>query len=133
MIVFEMGKFDKSTKTRMERARARQNAIYREMERLEKDKNVSDETLIHNYTKCFTTAVRQKKYNMAIEFADLLLSYYRSYGMMSRTLSLQNQVVRIERLRHRQNLGRIADKKLQKSGGAAVMKKTATTITTQDD
>lgn len=127
-----MGKFDKSTKIRLERTRARQTAIYREMERLEKDKNVSDETLIHNYTKCFTTAVRQKKYNMAIEFADLLFSHYRSYGMLSRTLSLQNQVVRVENLRRRQALGRIGDKKLQKSGGAAVMKKTVTT-TTQDD
>jgi hypothetical protein len=125
-----MGKFDKTSKTRVECARARQTAIYREMKRLEKDKNVSDETLIHNYTKCFTTAVRQKKYNMAIEFADLLFSYYRTYGMMSRTLSLQNQVVSVERLRHRQNLGRIADKKLQKSGGAAVTKKT---VVTQDD
>ena len=133
MIVFDMGKFDKSSKARMERTRARQNAIYREMERLEKDKNVSDETLIHNYTKCFTTAVRQKKYNMAIEFADLLLSYYRTYGMLSRTLSLQNEVVRVERLRRRQAFGRIADKKLQKSGGAAALKKTATTSTTQDD
>ena len=130
MIVFEMGKFDKSTKTRMERARARQNAIYREMERLENDKNVTDETLIHNYTKCYTTAVRQKKYNMAIEFADLLLSYYRSYGMMSRTLSLQNQVVRIERLRHRQNLGRIADKKHNNPSGATFTKNV---IATQDD
>lgn len=125
-----MGKFDKTVKTRVERTKARQNAIYREMERLENDKNVNDETLIHNYTKCFTTAVRQKKYNMAIEFADLLLSYYRSYGMLSRTLSLQNQVVRVERLRHRQNLGRIGDKKLQKSGGA--LKKEAV-VTTQDD
>ena len=125
-----MGKFDKTSKTRVERARARQTAIYREMKRLEKDKNVSDETLIHNYTKCFTTAVRQKKYNMAIEFADLLFSYYRTYGMMSRTLSLQNQVVSVERLRHRQNSGRITDKKLQKYGGAAVSKKTVTT--TQD-
>jgi hypothetical protein len=122
-----MGKFDKTSKTRMEHATARQTAIYREMERLEKDKNVSDETLIHNYTKCFTTAVRQKKYNMAIEFADLLFSYYRTYGMLSRTLSLQNQLVCVERLRRRQAFGRIADKKLQKSGGAAVMKKTVAT------
>lgn len=127
-----MGKFDKSTKIRLERTRARQTAIYREMERLEKDKNVSDETLIHNYTKCFTTAVRQKKYNMAIEFADLLFSYYRSYGMLSRTLSLQNQVLRVDNLRRRQTLGRIGDKKLHKSGGGAVMKKTTTTPTTQD-
>ena len=67
---------------------------------------------------------------MAIEFADLLLSYYRTYGMLSRTLSLQNEVVRVERLRRRQAFGRIADKKLQKSGGAAALKKTATT---QDD
>lgn len=131
--VFDMGKFDKSTKARMEHLRARQTAIYREMERLEKDKNVSDETLIHNYTKCFTTAVRQKKYNMAIGFADILLSYYRTYDMMSRALSLQNQVVRIEHLRRRQNLGRIADKKRQKSGGAAAMKKTVTTTTTTQD
>lgn len=129
-----MGKFDKSTKSRVERLSVRQNAIYRETNRLEKDKNVSDETLIHNYTKCFTTAVRQKKYNMAIEFADLLFSYYRTYGMMSRTLSLQNQVVRVERLRRRQTLGRIGDKKLQKSGGAAALtKKTVATTTTQDD
>lgn len=128
-----MGKFDKSTKSRVERLSVRQNAIYRETNRLEKDKNVSDETLIHNYTKCFTTAVRQKKYNMAIEFADLLFSYYRTYGMMSRTLSLQNQVVRVERLRRRQTLGRIGDKKLQKSGGAALTKKTVATTTTQDD
>jgi hypothetical protein len=67
---------------------------------------------------------------MAIEFADLLLSYYRTYGMMSRTLSLQNQVIRVENLRRRQAFGRIADKKRQKSGGAAVLKKTAVT---QDD
>lgn len=126
-----MGKFDKTNKTCMERTKARKNAIYREMDRLEKNKNVCDETLIHNYTKCFTTAVRQKKFDMAIEFADLLFGYYRTYGMMSRTLSLQNQVVRIERLRHRQTLGRIGDKTLRNSGGAAMKKKT-TTATTQD-
>ena len=126
-----MGKFDKSTKRRLERLSVRQNAIYHETELLEKDKNVSDETLIHSYTRCFTTAVRQKKFDMAIEFADLLFGYYRTYGMMSRTLSLQNQVVRIERLRHRQTLGRIGDKTLRNSGGAAMKKKT-TTATTQD-
>jgi len=113
-----MGKFNKSTKIRLERFRARQNSIYREMERLEKDKNISDETLIHNYTKCFTTAVKQKKYNMAIEFADVLFSYYRTYGMFSRTVSLQNHVARVDDLRRRQAIGRIADKKLQKAGGA---------------
>ena len=113
-----MGKFNKSTKIRLERFRARQNSIYREMERLEKDKNICDETLIHNYTKCFTTAVKQKKYNMAIEFADVLFSYYRTYGMFSRSVSLQNHVARVEDLRRRQALGRIADKKLQKAGGA---------------
>ncbi len=105
-----MGKFDKSTKRRLERLSVRQNAIYHETELLEKDKNVSDETLIHNYTRCFTTAVRQKKYNMAIEFADKLVGLYRSYGMMSRTLSLQNHLVSIERARRQQNLGRISDK-----------------------
>ena len=105
-----MGKSDKSTKSRMEHLNARQNAIYGEMECLEKDKNVSNETLIHNYTRCFTTAVRQKKYNMAIEFADKLFGLYRSYGMMSRTLSLQNHLVSIEHARRQQNLGRISDK-----------------------
>jgi hypothetical protein len=105
-----MGKFDKSTKARVERLKARQNSNYVEMECLENDKNVSDETLIHNYTKCFTTAVKQKKFHLAIGFADKLFGLYRTYGMLSRTLSLQNHVVSIERARHRQNVGRISDK-----------------------
>jgi hypothetical protein len=105
-----MGKFDKSTKARVERLKARQNAIYVEMELLEKDKNVSDETLIHNYTKCFTTAIKQKKFHLAFGFADKLFGLYRTYGMMSRTLSLQNHVVSIEHIYHRQKLGRISDK-----------------------
>ena len=133
LYLFDMGKFNKSTQTRLEHTRARQNAIYSEMERLQNDKNVSDETLIHNYTKCFTTAVRQKKYNMAIMFADILFGYYRTYDMMSRTLSLQNYVIRIDRLRHQQNLGRVADKRRKKYSGITSLSNTVSTPTTQDN
>ena len=103
-------------KHRIARDKARRDAPFREMEELARDKNVSDEALMHNYTCVFTLAVRQKKFSEAMRYGNILASYYRDYDMHSRLLSLQNNMVNVERQLSRQTRGRTADKIRAKSG-----------------
>lgn len=123
-----MGKFTTMDKHRMTRDKARRDAPFREMEELARDKNVSGEALIHNYTRVFTLAVRQKKFSEAMRYGNILASYYRDYDMHSRLLSLQNHMVNVEWQLSRQNKSRIADKVRAKSGGKRVKKAAAVVV-----
>lgn len=106
----------------MARDKARRDAPFREMEDIAKDKHVSDDTRIHNYTRVFTLAMRQKKYAEALRYADILAGYYRQYDMHSRLLGLKNMMVDVERQLSRQTKGRIGDKARMKSGVKRVKK-----------
>ena len=112
-------------KHRMARDKARRDAPFREMEELARDKNVSDEALMHNYTRVFTLAVRQKKFSEAMRYGNILASYYRDYDMHSRLLSLQNHMVNVERQLSSQTRSRIADKIRAKMGPKRVKKTVA--------
>ena len=116
-----MGKFTTMDKHRM----ARRDAPFREMEELARDKKVSDEALMHNYTRAFTLAIRHRKYSEAMRYGNILASYYREYDMHSRLLSLQNHMVNVERQLSSQTRSRIADKVRAKSGGKRVKKTVA--------
>jgi len=120
-----MGKMTKMDKHRIARDKARRDAPFREMEELARDKNVSDEALMHNYTRVFTLAVRQKKFSEAMRYGNILASYYRDYDMHSRLLSLQNHMVNVERQLSSQTRSRIADKIRAKMGPKRVKKTVA--------
>ena len=109
-------------KHRMARDKARRDAPFREMEDIAKDKHVSGEALIHNYTRVLTLAIRQRKYAEAMRYADILAGYYRQYDMQSRLLGLKNRMVDVERQLSRQTRGRVADKVRMKSGVKRVKK-----------
>ena len=111
-----MGKFTKMDKHRIARDKARRDAPFREMEELSRDKKVSDATLINNYTRVLSLAIRQKKFSEALKYGDILASYYRAYDMQSRLLSLKAQMTNVEWQLARQTKGRIADKVRVKSG-----------------
>ena len=111
-----MGKFTKMDKHRIARDKARRDAPFKEMEELSRDKKVSDATLINNYTRVLSLAIRQKKFSEALKYGDILASYYRAYDMQSRLLSLKAQMTNVEWQLARQTKGRIADKVRVKSG-----------------
>ena len=130
-----MGKFTKMEKHRIARDKARRDAPFREMEELSRNKNICDEELMNNYSRTLTLAIRQKKYSVALEYCDVLASYYREYDMQSRLLSLKNRMVDLEKQLFRQTRGRIADKVRAKSGAkhvkkAAVVEETETEMET---
>lgn len=114
-----MAKMDKH---RMARDKARRDAPFKEMEDIAKDKNVSGETLIHNYTRVFSLAIRQKRFSEAMRYGHILASCYRDYDMHSRLLSLQNHMVNVERQLVSQTKSRIDDKVRVKSGSKRVKK-----------
>lgn len=116
IVLIYMGKFTKMEKHRRARDKARRDAPFREMEEVSRDKNMSDNALIHNYTRILTLAIRQNKYSEALKYADILANYYRTYDMHSRLLSLKNQMTKLEWCLARQTQGRIADKIRAKAG-----------------
>ena len=59
-------------KHRIARDKARRDAPFREMEELSRDKKVSDATLINNYTRVLSLAIRQKKFSEALKYGDIL-------------------------------------------------------------
>jgi hypothetical protein len=117
-----MGKFTKMEKRRMVRDKARRDAPFKEMDELSRDNKVSDATLINNYTRVLTLAIRQKKFSEALKYGDILASYYRTYDMQSRLLSLKAQMTNVEWQLSRQTKSRIADKVRAKSGVKSVKK-----------
>lgn len=117
-----MGKMTKIDKHRMAHDKAKRDAPFKEMEDIAKDKNVSGETLIHNYTRTFTLAIRQRKYAEAMQYGDILSNYYRTYDMHSRLLSLKNHMINVERQLSSQTKGRITDKIRGKAGYKRVNK-----------
>lgn len=117
-----MGKFTKMEKRRMVRDKARRDAPFKEMDELSRDNKVSDATLINNYTRVLTLAIRQKKFSEALKYGDILASYYRAYDMQSRLLSLKAQMTNVEWQLSRQTKSRIADKVRAKSGVKSVKK-----------
>ena len=120
-----MGKFTKMDKHRMARDKARRDAPFREMEELSRDKKVSDNTLINNYTRVLSLAIRHKKFSEALKYGDILAGYYRAYDMQSRLLSLKAQMNNVEWQLSRQTKGRIDDKVRAKSGVKSVKKTVA--------
>jgi len=117
-----MGKMTKMDKYRAARDKARRDAPFREMEALARDKSICDEALIKNYSRTLTLAIRQKKYSVALEYCDILASYYREYDMQSRLASLKSRMMEVERQLSRQTRGRIADKVRAKAGFKSVKK-----------
>lgn len=117
-----MGKMTKMDKHRIARDKARRDAPFREMEALARDKSVCDEALIKKYSQTLTLAIRQKKYSVALEYCDILASYYREYDMQSRLASLKSVMMEVERQSSRQVRGRIADKVRAKAGFKTVKK-----------
>ena len=110
-----MAKMTKMDKHRAARDKARKDAPFREMEALSKNKNISDDALINNYSRMLTLAIRQKKYSVALEYCDILASYYRAYDMDSRLISLKSRMVDLQWQLSRQTRGRILDKVRAKS------------------
>ena len=106
----------------MVRDKARRDAPFKEMDELSRDNKVSDATLINNYTRVLTLAIRQKKFSEALKYGDILASYYRAYDMQSRLLSLKAQMTNVEWQLSRQTKSRIADKVRAKSGVKSVKK-----------
>ena len=117
-----MGKFTKLEKHRRARDKARRDAPFKEMEELSRDKKIGDGTLINNYTRVLSLAIRQKKFSEALKYGDILASYYRAYDMQSRLLSLKAQMNNVEWQLSRQTKGRIADKVRGKAGFKSVKK-----------
>lgn len=125
-LIFDMGKMTKIDK-------AKRDAPFREMEDIAKDKNVCDETLIRNYTRTFTLAIRQKKYAEAMRYGDILSSYYRTYDMHSRLLSLKNHMIDVHKQLSRQTKARVADKARIKAGPKRVKKSEAESESESDE
>lgn len=85
-----MGKMTKTEKLRRE-------APFRELERVEKDKNTNDASLMKLYAQHANLAIRQNDIGRALRYYETLAGYYRAYDLTSRLLHAQGMMVALEK------------------------------------